>query len=59
MIKIPTLTSAAALAIGGLTISGAVLAGAVVINDSMSRRPADSVSGDKVSTVEANCPDGV
>lgn len=42
--------------IGGLTLSGVVSAGAVVINDDMTRRPANSVSGDGISTVEANCP---
>ena len=41
--------------ISGTLISGAVFASAVTIKDSMTRSDPGSVSGDGVSTVEANC----
>jgi hypothetical protein len=37
------------------SMTGAAFADAPAINDDMSRRPANSISGDGVSTVEANC----
>lgn len=50
----------AAMAVSALLclgfVSSAVLAGGTVIDSDMTRRPAGSISGDKVSTVEANCP---
>lgn len=55
MTKITTLVASTLFTLSGVTLSGVVLAGAVVIDDTMTRRGPDTVSGDKVSTVEANC----
>lgn len=55
MKNLPKLGKAFTLLVGGLSISGVVLAGAVTTNADMPRRAPGSTSGSG-DTVEANCP---